>query len=154
MARRYCNWTLIERSFHQANIAAQTWLGKQSIDTQSFKDIQQILSALLYPSKVMRAAPETIAANRLGQPGLWPFGISGDYPILLVELDNPTQVDLVREALLVHKFLRSRRFTMDLVILNRQQTDYGAELKGMLYHLVSKMNGEERLNQRGGIYIL
>jgi cyclic beta-1,2-glucan synthetase len=154
LARRYRSWTLVERSFHQANIAAQTWLGKQDIATQAFKDTLQLLSALLYSFKVVRASPETIAANRLGQPGLWRFGISGDYPILLVELDNPKQVDLVREALQVHKYLRSRRFMMDVVILNRQQTDYGAELNGMLYRLVSRMNGDEWLNQRGGIYIL
>ncbi len=151
LARRYRSWSLVERSFHQANIAAQTWLGKQEIATQAFKDTLQVLSALLYPFKAVRAAPETIAANRLGQPGLWRFGISGDYPILLVEMDNPKQIDLVREALQVHEFLRSRRFMMDVVILNRQQTDYGAELNGMLYRLVSRMNGEEWLNQRGGI---
>ncbi|MDP2966598.1 MAG: glucoamylase family protein [Pelolinea sp.] len=154
LARRYRSWILVERSFHQANIAAQTWLGKQDISTQAFKDTLQILSALLYSIKAVRASPETIAASRLSQPGLWRFGISGDYPILLVELDNPKQVDLVREALQVHKYLRSRRFIMDVVILNRQQTDYGAELNGMLYRLVSRMNGKEWLNQLGGIYIL
>ena len=109
---------------------------------------------MIYSFKALRAPPETIAANRLGQPGLWRFGISGDYPILLVELDNPKQVDLAREALQVHRYLRSRQFKLDVVILNRQQTDYGAELHGMLYRLVSKMNGEVWLNQRGGIYIL
>ncbi len=31
LAKRYRSWTLIENSFHQANIAAQTWLGKQDI---------------------------------------------------------------------------------------------------------------------------
>ena len=154
LAKRYASWTLVERSFNQANIAAQAWLGKQEINTLALKDTLQVLSALIYSFKVVRALPETIAANRLGQPGLWRFGISGDYPILLVELDHPKQIDLVREALQVHKFLRSRRFMMDIVILNRQPTDYGAELNGMLYRLVSKMNGEEWLHQRGGIYIL
>ena len=154
LARRYRNWTLVEHTFHQANIAAQAWLGKQEITTQAFRDILQLLSALIYPFKQVRTSPETIAANRLGQPGLWRFGISGDYPILLVELDNPEQIDLVREALQVHKYLRSRRIMMDVVILNRQPTDYGAELNGMLYRLVGKMNGEEWLHQRGGIFIL
>ena len=154
LARRYRNWTLVEHSFHQANIAAQAWLGKQDITTQAFMNILQLLSALIYSFKEVRAAPETIAANRLGQPGLWRFGISGDYPILLVELDKPEQIELVNEALQVHKFLRSRRFKMDVVILNRQATDYGAELNGMLYRLVSKIHGEEWLHQRGGIFIL
>ena len=154
LARRYRNWTLIEHSFHQANIAVQAWLGKQEIVTESFKDLLQVLSALIYSFKGVRASPETIAANRLGQSGLWRFGISGDYPILLVEVDNSKQIDLPREALLLHKFLRSRRFKVDIVIINRQPTDYGAELNRMLYRLVSKVNGEEWLHQRGGIYIL
>jgi len=154
LARRYRSWALVERSFRQANIAAQTWLGKQDLNTQAFKDTLQVLSALLYPIKALRASPETIAANRLGQPGLWRLGISGDYPILLVELEDPKDVDLVREAIRAHKFLRSRCFTLDVVILNHQQTDYGAELKGMLYRLVSRVNGEQWLNQRGGIFIL
>jgi cyclic beta-1,2-glucan synthetase len=154
LAKRYRDWTLIEHSFHQANIAAQAWLGKQDITTQAFDDTLQLLSALLYSFKLIRTSPQTIAANRLGQPGLWRFGISGDYPFLLVELDHSKQIDLAREALQVHKFLRSRRFKMDLVILNRQPTDYGAELNGMLYRLVGKMGGEEWLHQRGGIYIL
>lgn len=154
IARRYHNWILIDRSFHQASIAAQTWLGKQDITSQVFRDILKILSALLYPYKSIRASAEMLASNHLGQPGLWRFGISGDFPIMLVQLDDPQQIDLIREVLQVHKFLRSRRFKMDLVIINCQQTDYGAELNGLLYRLVSKMNGEEQLNQRGGVYIL
>ena len=93
-----------------------------------------------------------IAANRMGQSGLWRFGISGDYPILLVEIEDPRQIDLVREVLQVHRFLRSRRFMVDVVMLNRQQTDYGAELNSMLFRLVSRTNSEQWLNQRGGIF--
>ena len=154
LARRYRNWTLVEHSFKQANIASQAWLGKQDINTEIFKDTLQILSALIYSFKALRTSPETIAANRLGQSGLWRFGISGDYPILLVELDDPKQVDLAQEAMQIHRFLSSRRVKIDVVILNRQPTDYGAELNGMLYRLVSKMNGEEWLHQRGGFFIL
>ena len=154
LASRYRNWALIEHSFHQANIAAQAWLGKQEISTQAFKDTLQLLSSLLYSHKGVRASPETISANHLGQPGLWSFGISGDYPILLVELDDAQQSDLVQEALQVHRFLSTRQFKTDVVILNRQPTNYGAELNGMLYRMVSKMDGEEWLHQRGGIFIL
>ena len=85
LARRYSRWSLVEQSFHQANIAAQSWLGKQNSDSQVFKNSLQILSALVYPFKAVRTSPEIIAANRLSQSGLWRFGISGDYPILLVE---------------------------------------------------------------------
>jgi len=114
----------------------------------------QVLSALLYPFRPARAAPEIVAANRLCQSGLWRFGISGDYPILLVEVDDPRQVDLVREVLQVHEFLRTRHMTTDVVILNHQRTDYGAELNGLLYRLINRLNSEIWLAKRGGIFIL
>ena len=154
LAKRYRSWSQIERSFRQADITTKAWLEKQDIGTQMLKDSLQVLSALLYSFKAVRASPDVLASNILGQSGLWRFGISGDSPILLAELDELKQIDLVKDVLKVHKFLRSRGFKMDLVIINRQQTNYGAELNGMLYRLVSKTSGEEWLNQRGGVYIL
>jgi cyclic beta-1,2-glucan synthetase len=154
LARRYSSWSLIERSFYQANIAAQSWLGKQNYDSQKFIDTLQILSALLYPLKTVRTAPEIMVKNRLSQSGLWRFGISGDYPILLIDLADPKQVDLIREVLQVHEFLRSRRFLADVVILNYQQSEYSAELSGVIYRMISRLNYDQWLNQRGGIFIL
>ncbi|MBW6473736.1 MAG: hypothetical protein K0B14_11460, partial [Anaerolineaceae bacterium] len=154
LADRYSNWALVERSFIEANTAGQVWLGKHNYNSELFTNTMQILSALLYPSKSTRTSSETIAANKLGQSGLWRFGISGDYPIILVEIEDPKQIDLVHEVLQVHEFLRRRRLMVDVVILNQQQTDYGAELSGMLYRLVSRLKREQWLNQRGGIFIL
>jgi cellobiose phosphorylase len=154
LANRYSNWALIERSFIEANTAGQVWLGKHNYNSELFTNTMQILSALLIPYKAVRTSPETIAVNKLGQSGLWRFGISGDYPIILVEIDDPKQIDLVHEVLQVHEFLRRRRLMVDVVILNHQQTDYGAELSGMLYRLVSRLQREQWLNQRGGIFIL
>ena len=153
-ARHYQAISIIERAFHQSNIAAQTWLGKQNIPNQLLSKILQTLSALIYPLAEVRAAPEILAANHLGQSSLWRFGISGDYPILLVEVADPQQVDIVREALLVHKYLRSRRFMIDVVLINLQQMGYGEELNGILYRVVNRMTGGEWFNQRGGIFII
>jgi cellobiose phosphorylase len=154
LARRYTSWSLIERSFHQSNMTAQAWMGKQDYDTQAFKDTLQVLSSLVYPFMPARTSHEVIAKNKLSQSGLWRFGISGDYPILLIELGDPQQLELVREALRIHEFLRIRRFSLDVVILNQQHTNYGAELNGMLYRLINRMNSEQWLTKRGGIFIL
>jgi cyclic beta-1,2-glucan synthetase len=154
LARRYRRWSLVSRSFLQADLAQQAWLGRHDYDSEKFKNSLQVLSALIYPSKTVRASSAMIASNRLDQSGLWRFGISGDFPILLVELDDPQQVDLIVEVLQVYDFLRSRRFLADVVILNHQQSNYGAELNGMLFQLVSRLNYEQWLNKRGGIFIL
>ena len=154
LAERYRAWSVIEHSFRQADIATLAWLGNQKVTTENLTNYMQLLSSLIYSLKDVRAPAETIMTNKLGQSSLWRFGISGDFPILLIELDDSRQIDLVREAIQVHKFLRNRQFKLDIVLLNRQMTDYGAELNGLLYRVVTNDGGEELLNQRGGIFII
>lgn len=154
IAARYQSWPLIERAFHLAHITSEAQLRKQDIDSQKLSHILQLLSALLFPISALRADAETIARNQLGQSGLWPFGISGDYPILLVRVRDPQQLELVRELLQAHRYWRDRGILIDLVILNDQRTDYGAELQGLLYRLVTRTNSDNWLHQRGGIFIL
>ena len=154
LAEKYQSRTILKRSFIQSNLTAHTWLGKQGMTTRSLIDSLKTLSALLYASKEMRSAPEIIASNRLNQSALWRFGISGDFPIMLVEIGDPKQIDLVKDVLQIHKFLAIRQFKVDLVILNTQQTDYGAELNGILYRLLTKVDSNQFLNQRGGIFLL
>ncbi len=153
-AERYHTWPLIERTFHQADSHNQAQLDREKFDGTMLKDTLKTLSALLYPYKDVRAPAEILAANRLGQSALWRFGISGDLPILLVTLDDDKQLDVVHDALLVFKHLRSRDFKIDLVILNQQPTDYAAELNGRIHRLIRRTNSEDFLNLRGGIYVL
>ena len=77
LAARYQSPSATARAFQEAELAAQSWLGGQDVDAHELRDTLQVLSALLYPNRYTRTAPETMAANRLGQAGLWRFGISG-----------------------------------------------------------------------------
>jgi hypothetical protein len=52
---------------------------------------------------------------------LWAFGISGDFPILLVRIRDG-ESPLLPEALQAFTYWRSRHVTVNLVILNDQDT--------------------------------
>ena len=112
------------------------------------------MSVLLYPRAALRANAATLAANRKGQPGLWPFSISGDYPILLVRMNNTEDLALVQQALQAHTYWRNRHIKIDLVILNQQGTTYGQELRGQLQRVLVRQNSEDWFNRRGGIFTL
>jgi cyclic beta-1,2-glucan synthetase len=154
LAARYQGLARIERTFHQSDLAAQAWLGRQNLDSKALQHTLQILSALIYPFKELRSPSFVLSNNRLGQSGLWRFGISGDYPIIVVQVEEARQLDLVREVLYAHRYLRTRGFLADVVLLNLQQTNYGAELTGLLYRLNSRLASDQWLNQRGGIFVL
>lgn len=87
--------------------------------------------------------------NRLGQNALWSAGISGDYPIALVEL--PPRADLVTlEAYLrLHRSLRSLALSFDLVVLCAD-----GEQQEQCRTLAAEQSGASIIGARGGVFLL
>ncbi len=154
LARRYQEWPAINRAFDQARSHSELELHRLDLTAPEVERIQQLLSVLLYPHAALRADPETLAANSKGQSGLWPFAISGDYPILLVRIGNQAETALVRELLQAHAYWRNRQIKIDLVIINERGIGYDQELQGQLFRLLTRTGSDAWLNQRGGIFLL
>ena len=85
---RYSSLGAIQAALEQARVLAEVEMNELEISNPQLKDFQTLLSLLVFPSSALRASPERLAANQKGQPGLWPFAISGDYPILLAEIGD------------------------------------------------------------------
>ncbi|HEX6384833.1 MAG TPA: glucoamylase family protein [Anaerolineae bacterium] len=154
LAERYQAWAPIDRAFRQAHTHAESELRQLSFTTPDLEQTQQLLSLLLYPHPSLRASPPTLAANRKGQPALWTFGISGDHPILLLRLHDESEGELLPALLRAHIYWRRRGLTIDLVILNEQESHYGQSLQGYIHRMIQRMNSDHWLNRRGGIFIL
>ena len=154
LARRYQGLPVIDRAFGLARAQAERELRGEELSTQDLESLDLLLSALLYPSDRLRAEAQTLASNRKGLHGLWGFGISGDYPILLVRLKSEEETPLVRDVLRAHAYWRRRGIKVDVVIRVEKETGYGQELQGELYRLMIRMGSDPYLNQRGGIFLL
>ena len=70
------------------------------------------------PTARCARARRRLRANELGQAGLWPHGISGDLPILLVRVVGDDDVALVRQVLQAQEYWRLKGLSADVVILN------------------------------------
>ncbi|HXQ35082.1 MAG TPA: hypothetical protein VN843_13795, partial [Anaerolineales bacterium] len=124
------------------------------LNSKKVEQIQKLLSPLLYPSPALRAEPAILAANTLGQPGLWTFAISGDYPILLVRLKSEENLSLLNEVLLAHTFWRKRGLMIDLVIFNQHETSYLQDFQSKVGRLLARTGGDAWMNKRGGIFMV
>ncbi len=151
---RYSSLGAIQAALDQARVLAEVEMNDLEISSPQLKDFQTLLSLLVFPSPALRASPERLAANQKSQPGLWPFAISGDYPILLVEIGTEEELTLARELLQAHTYWRRRQLMIDLVFLDKQGTSYNQELSSQLYRLVASTESEGWLNRRGGIFLL
>jgi len=149
----YQSGQAIYHAFNNARVHSEREMLEQGLNTPTLENIQRLLSALLYPSGALRAAPHVLAQNEKGQPGLWAFGISGDYPILLARIHNGESPLLV-EALQAFTYWRSHHVTVNLVILNEQDTGYTLDLQNAIQRQIKRMGAENFLNQREGIFVL
>lgn len=154
LIERYRSWQVISRTFDRARSQTEFDLRQFGYSTQELENINIMFGALLYPHPSLRAEPGRLAANRKGQSGLWPYTISGDYPILLVKIGKEDETQLVSDVLRAHAYWRKRSMKIDLVILNERETGYSQELHNQLLRLISRKDGEAWLNRRGGIFVL
>ena len=98
--------------------------------------------------------PDVLARNELGQPGLWPHGISGDLPILLVRVVEEDDLPLVRQVLQAQEYWRLKGLRADVVVLNEHPTSYLDEMHVQLATLLDTGHWAAWKHQPGGVYLL
>ena len=82
-----------------------------------------------------------LARNTMSQSDLWRFGISGDYNILLLEIDSAERSGFAKEMLRAFEYLKVHGLVLDLVIINAAPEN---ERDG-LYHFIRNMADTEHL---------
>ena len=118
----------VARAFELAWTRAQLQFRYLGIGPAAAHRFQELASHLLYPNARMRPQGDRLTRNRLGQSGLWEFGISGDLPMLAVTVGDARHLPLVRELLLAQTYWRWRGFRADLIILNQEGASYDLPL--------------------------
>jgi cyclic beta-1,2-glucan synthetase len=153
LAKKYRSWLKIESAFLKANTANLVWLQRQKMDRKDLRINLALLTALIYPNCENRADPKTLSENRLGQAELWRLGISGDYPIILFEIEKPQAVNLLLQTIQAQNYLRLRGFEADLVVLNQKPSMYKFELHDLILRGIKQIDSEQWLDKRTGIFI-
>ena len=67
--------------------------------------------------------------NALGQSGLWKFGVSGDRPIILVEISDISDLSFIYEILKCFEYYKNNSIFVDLVIINSESSQYSKIIK-------------------------
>ena len=66
---------------------------------------------------------ELLRKNSLSQAGLWKFGISGDRPIVVVEINDISDIIVVKELLKAFEYYKNNSIFIDLVIINGENDE-------------------------------
>lgn len=153
LVEKYQDQRLADRVFDLAWTHSQVVL-RQLNATQS--DVQlygRLASAILYANAALRAEPSVLAQNRRGQSGLWSHAVSGDVPIVLVQIGDPANIELVHQLVQAHAYWRLKGLTVDLVIWNEDRAGYRQQLHDQILGLIAAGVEAHERDRPGGIFI-
>ncbi len=144
----------LDRAFRDAALEAAREVQRLQLDPAKLPQLQAMSSLLLQPSATLRAVPASVSGVRLGQPGLWRLGISGDLPILLVSVNQTQDLTLLETLVRAQKLWRHRGLQFDLVILHMGASGYEGPLREYILSVLRDTHSESSLGRNGGLRLL
>src|ERR1700689_798163 len=136
LADKYRDSRTFERTLTLAWTQAQVQLHHLGIGAEEAHLFQRLANALLYSDSSLRPSPDVLSASSLDITTLWAQGISGDLPIVLARIDDPDDVEIIRQLLRAHEYMRLKQLSADVVIINEKAPSYVQELQNSLESLV------------------
>ncbi len=113
----------------------------------------KIAASIIYANASLRTEPANIIKNQRGQSGLWSYGISGDLPIILLQIEDIDNIELVRQLVQAHAYWSVKGLKTDLVIWNNDHGSYRQVLQDRIHGLVAPGLLGNLKDQPGGIFI-
>ena len=157
LAEKYRDAVSFDRVATLAWTQAQVQLHHLGIGPDEAHLFQSLARRVLFLDRTLRPPGDLLMRETGGPPSLWPHGISGDVPIVLVQIDERADVSIVRQLLRAHEYWRLKQLAVDLVILNDQAPSYVQDLQSMLEMLVRTSQSaaaHEGHGPHGSVYIL
>jgi len=150
---RYRDRHLADRVFDLAWPHSQVLLRQLNGSLNDARLFEQMAASIIYPNALMRASTALLASNRRSQSGLWGQGLSGDLPIVLVQIGDLANIELVKQMVLAHAYWRQKGLALDLVIWNEDQAGYRQQLQEMIVGIVTSGSEAALLDRPGGIFV-
>ncbi len=153
MSEKYHDRSSIDRAFELAWTRSQVEMRYLNLKKEETELFRQMMSQILYLSPLRRKLERAIKENRKGQPGLWAYGISGDFPIVLASIGKAEEIDLVKELIKAHEYWRLKGLIVDIVIINEEESSYSQPLFNILQDIISVSHARDIRERPGGIFI-
>jgi cyclic beta-1,2-glucan synthetase len=154
LAQKYHQPGASARAFTLALTHVQSGLRHLDISADDALLFERLASRVLGTDGALRSPAESLAANELGQVGLWPHGISGDLPILLVRISAVDHVALLQQVLRAQEYWRLKGLSADVVIINDHPANYLDELQAQLTAVLEEGSWSAWQHRPGGAHLL
>jgi len=153
LAEKYRDRRLADRAFDLAWTHAQVVLRQLNATEADAQLYAHLAAPVIYANSSLRADASVLGKNRRGQSGLWGYSISGDLPIVLLQIGDPANIDLVRQLVQAHAYWRLKGLAVDLVIWNEDRAGYRQLLHEQIMGLIAAGLEANVTDRPGGIFV-
>ncbi|MBK8121855.1 MAG: cyclic beta 1-2 glucan synthetase [Sulfuritalea sp.] len=150
---KYQDRHLVDRAFDLTWIHSQVVLRQLNASEADAQLYARLASSVIYANAWLRADPAVLLKNRRGKSGLWGYAISGDLPIVLLQIEDAANIDLVRQLVQAHAYWRLKGLAVDLVIWNEDHAGYRQQLQEQIMGLITSGIEARLIDRPGGIFV-
>ena len=153
LIEKYQDKQMASRVFELAWTHSQVVLQQINASESDAQLYGRLASSIIYANSSLRAEPAIIIKNHRGQSGLWGYSISGDLPIVLLQIEDPANINLVRQLVQAHAYWRLKGLAVDLVIWNEDHAGYRQLLQDQIIGLIAAGIEANTIDRPGGIFV-
>jgi cellobiose phosphorylase len=153
LINKYRDRHLADRVFDLSWTHGQVLLRQLNVSMADARLFEQMASSLVYANPALRADSAVLVSNRRNQQGLWGQSISGDLPIVLLQVHTLDNIELVQTMIQAHAYWRQKGLVVDLLIWNEDRVGYRQQLQDAIMGLVTSGSEATLLDRSGGIFI-
>jgi cyclic beta-1,2-glucan synthetase len=150
---KYQDRHLADRVFELAWTHSQVVLRQLNATEADAQLYSRLASSIIYQNASLRADPSVLIRNHRGQSGLWAYAISGDLPIVLLQITDPANIELARQMVQAHAYWRLKGLVVDLVIWYEDQSGYRQALHDQIMGLIASGIDAQAIDRPGGIFV-
>jgi len=153
LVEKYQDRRFADRVFDLAWTHSQVLLRQLNATEADAQLYGRLAGSVIYANSSLRADPGVLIKNRRGQSGLWGYSISGDLPIVLLQIEDPANIELVRQLVQAHAYWRLKGLAVDLMIWNEDHAGYRQLLQEQIMGLIAAGVEANVTDRPGGIFV-
>ena len=115
---------------------------------------QKILSYIIFDNPIKNKKMKKLGNVELKQSELWKYGISGDFPIILVKIKDVNDAYVIKEVLKAYEFFRTKNIQTEIVILDEEKHSYENYVMEEIESSIFNNQIAYMKNVKGGIFTL
>jgi cyclic beta-1,2-glucan synthetase len=154
LADQYSNPHMVDRVFELAKAYGLMELEHLDLSGKDGLYYERLASSLLFNHKPIRAPEEILSKNRKTQSSLWAYGISGDFPLVVVRIHKQDQLGMVEQMTKAHRYWRQHGMETALVFMNEHPSSYADEIQKGILSRIEHTTDLHLLNKRGGLFVV